>query len=83
MPDLAVEIKSPSESMPQMRRKARLYLEKGTLMVWLVLPGRQSVEVWQRGAAGEITSEMIERDGTLSGGAVLPGFALPLRRLFD
>ena len=83
MPDLAVEVKSPNDSTLQLRRKARLFLERGTAIVWLVYPERRQVEVCALDAVGDMTREVIGADGELSGGDVLPGFTLPLSRLFS
>ena len=52
-------------------------------IVWLVYPERRQVEVCALDADGEITSEIVGADGELSGGDVLPGFTLPLSRLFS
>lgn len=82
MPDLAVEISSPSESLNKLRRKAAVYLANGAAIVWLVLPARQGVEVWRADADGEPQNEFVARDGSLSGEQVLPGFSLDLRQLF-
>ncbi|MCY3831600.1 MAG: Uma2 family endonuclease [Chloroflexi bacterium] len=82
MPDLAVEISSPSNTLAELRRKAAVYLANGTELVWIVLPERAGVEVWRMGPGDEPASELIERDGSLSGESVLPGFTLDLRRLF-
>ena len=83
MPDLAVEVKSPNDTYAHMRRKAMLYLKRGTEIVWLVYPERRQVEVCALDADGEITSEIVGADGELSGGDVLPGFTLPLSTIFD
>ena len=56
MPDLAVEVLSPSNSLPELRRKAEVYLQHGTALVWLVNPSGMTVEVW-RLAEGQVTSE--------------------------
>ncbi len=82
MPDLAVEISSPSNTLAELRRKAAVYLANGTELVWLVLPARASVEVWRMGPDGESASEILDQDGSLTGESVLPGFALELQRLF-
>ena len=82
MPDIAVEIKSPSNSMAQLRRKARTYLENGTTLVWLVLPEQSAVEEWQTGDEEQMQQRLIGRDDKLDGGAALPGFALELSLLF-
>ena len=83
MPDLAVEIQSPSNSLAELRRKAAVYLANGSELVWLVLPERAAVEVWRLGSDGQAASEMIDKDGSLSGEPVLPGFELELQRLFS
>ena len=49
MPDLAIEIISPSQTLAQVRRKAEVYLRHGAALVWLVDPLAQSAEVWSRG----------------------------------
>ena len=82
MPDLAVEIKSPSNSMAQLRRKARTYLQHGTTLVWLVLPAQSAVEEWEMGDEGRMQQTLVERDGTLDGEPALPGFTLELSLLF-
>ena len=82
MPDLAVEILSPSNTMAELRRKAAVYLANGTELVWLVLPERAGVEVRRRDADGEPASEFVARDGSLTGEPVLPGFSLDLHKLF-
>ena len=81
MPDLAVEVVSPSQTLAETRRKAAVYLRHGTVMVWIIDPARNKAESWTAAEDGTARSEIIEQDGELSGGAVLPGFTLPLRRL--
>ncbi len=82
MPDLAVEILSPSETYASARRKAEIYLLNGTSLVWLVLPASREVEVCRLAAHGGVDIKLVSRDGTLSGEDILPGFTLPLRQLF-
>ena len=83
MPDLAVEVKSPNDSYAFIRRKAELYLRRGTRLVWLVFPERRVVEVCSLDDAGELRIDPVNADGTLSGGDVLPGFTLELSRVFS
>ncbi len=82
MPDLAVEIASPSNTLAELREKAAIYLRNGSRLVWLVLPAQKAVEVCRLAQDGEITIEFIGRKGQLSGDDVLPGFTLELRALF-
>lgn len=83
MPALAVEIISPSQSLGDARRKAEVYLRHGTAIVWLIQPAERNAEVWTAADGGSPQSETVGLDDELSGGAVLPGFALSLRRLFQ
>ncbi len=82
MPDLAVEVISPSQSLAQVRRKAEVYLRHGAAVVWLLDPLARTAEIWRRGDDGALQSELLAGDGELNGGDILPGFRLPLKRLF-
>lgn len=82
MPELAVEVMSPSDTLKALRAKAARYLDYGAEIVWIVSPAEQGVEVCRAGLAGDMNTEFIGRDGTLQGDHVLPGFALDLREIF-
>ena len=82
MPDLAIEILSPSDTLTQARAKAQVYLENGTALVWLVQPESRRVEVCRLTADGYLTIEQIDESGKLSGDDILPGFALEVSELF-
>ena len=82
MPDLAVEIVSPSNTMDELGEKAAIYLQHGTQLVWIVIPGKIGVEVYRKAEDGQIASEFVGADGTLSGEDVLPGFTLEVQQLF-
>ncbi len=79
MPDLAVEIASPSDTLSAMREKAGLYLRNGMRLVWLVFPDDERVEV--HNSSGE--SQSLGTSDALTGGDVLPGFRLELGKLFS
>ena len=82
MPDLAIEIHSPSDSLAQARRKAEVYLRNGTALVWLAHPQRQAVEVCRLDADSRWQSEFVGLGGWLSGEDILPGFRLEVSKLF-
>jgi len=79
-PDLAVEVKSPTDSKRQLRKKAERYLDLGTSLVWLVFPDEQIVEVYSA-KANDVQTVGI--DGVLSGENVLPDFTLPVHVIFE
>lgn len=78
MPDLAIEIQSPDDTVKAMREKAAYYLANGVRLVWLIFPQKRYVEVYRPCAEMEI---FFGRD-LLDGGDLLPGFTLPVQELF-
>jgi Uma2 family endonuclease len=78
MPDLAVEVKSPDDSLKTMRQKARYYLANGSKMVWLVDPQRRFVEVYTSD-----DEQMLFEGDVLDGGEVLPGFQMNVSDIFE
>jgi Uma2 family endonuclease len=82
MPNLAVEIASPSNTVAELRRKAAVYLANGTELVWLVMLEQASAEMWRMGPDGQPATEFVGQEGALTGDPVLPGFTLPVDRLF-
>ena len=77
-PDLAVEVKSPSNSNPEMAAKAAMWLSYGSQEVWVADPESTSITVHRPGGIPETLGE----DETLDGGDLLPGFTTPVWRLF-
>lgn len=78
MPDLAIEIKSPTDSLTKLRKKAIYYLENGTKVVWLVDAQRQKVEIYTLD-----DTEILASDDTLTGGDLMPDFKLPVRDIWS
>jgi Uma2 family endonuclease len=81
-PDLAVEVISPSETPRKINDKTALYLANGGRMVWNVYPEDAVVEVWQSTEDGAMKVHTLTVDDTLDGGDVLPGFKLPVAKIF-
>lgn len=78
-PDLAVEIMADSNTVNDTRDKIIEYFQAGTRLVWIVHPKSQTVDVYHR----SITDiRILDIDGVLDGGDVLPGFTLTVRELF-
>lgn len=77
-PDLAVEIRSPDDSMPEMLEQAHLWLAVGAHEVWLIDGQHETIQILRTN--GEPIR--LEKADLLTSPAVLPGFTLSLARLF-
>jgi Uma2 family endonuclease len=78
VPDIAVEVLSPSNPTKEMERKRREYFAGGAKLVWIVDPELHTVDVY---TSVDQFRTLTESD-TLDGGEVLPGFALSIRDWF-
>jgi WD40 repeat protein/Uma2 family endonuclease/energy-coupling factor transporter ATP-binding protein EcfA2 len=77
-PDLAAEVISPSNPWEAAEQKAQEYLSTGARLVWVLDPQTRTVHVHESPVRVRILGEADQ----LTGGAVLPGFAVQLRDLF-
>lgn len=77
-PDLAVEVLSPTNSEREVAEKVDDYLAAGTRLVWVVRPRRRTVTVHRPDAE----PRLLGPGDRLDGGDLLPGFSLPVERLF-
>ncbi|HEV3263368.1 MAG TPA: Uma2 family endonuclease [Gemmataceae bacterium] len=79
VPDLAVEVVSPSDIFSRIQKKVREYLNRGVRLVWVVDPEGRTVTVYRPLRQATI----LEENETLSGEDVLPGFSCPVAELFE
>jgi Uma2 family endonuclease len=77
IPELVVEIISPTDKYVDVNNKVSLYLDDGVRMVWVVDYLTKRVSVFTHDDAQFLGSE-----DTLTGGDVLPGFEIKLSSLF-
>lgn len=78
VPDLAVEVLSLGNTLPEMSRKRREYFHAGVKLVWMIDPRQRTVAIYT-----SITHRtVIGETGKLSGGDVLPGLEIELSQLF-
>jgi len=77
VPDLVAEVASPNQYRPEMAAKARLYLERGVRLVWVIWPGRQEVDVWIPTTPDAPVMTLGVADN-LDGHDVLLGFTCPI-----
>jgi Uma2 family endonuclease len=79
VPELAVEIVRPTNLAEEIDAKITDYFQAGVRLVWVVYPDFGRVYVYQ--SPTQVT--ILERSDTLDGDAVLPGFQLPIERLYE
>jgi Uma2 family endonuclease len=78
-PELVFEVLSPDHRWKHVLAKVAEYLEAGVLCVCVVDPQRQTARVY----SPDLPEQTVAFDQELVFPAILPGFALPLRRLFE
>ena len=79
VPELVVEIVSPSDDAEEVAEKARMWLSFGVRLVWVVHPDSRTVDVHR----ADRPVETIGEDGRLDGLDVLPGFRCSLASIFE
>lgn len=79
VPDVVAEVVSPTDRHTDITAKVRRYLDDGVRMVWVIDPQARVVTVHR---AGSDHSLWLTGEAALSGADVIPGFELPLPRLF-
>ena len=79
IPTLVVEVLSRKNTRGEIAKKLKEYFFAGVERVWVIDPRSCTAEVYTAPDA----RTAIPADGALEGGDVLPGFHLPLAKLFE
>ena len=79
VPDLAIEVVSPTNLAGALATKIADYFRAGVGLVWVIHPNLCQVQVWESPSAARV----LTAPEALEGGAVLLGFRLPLADLFE
>jgi Uma2 family endonuclease len=77
-PDLAIEVESISNTAAELERKRSDYFRSNVRLVWQFDPRARTVAVY----TSPDNPTILHGTDVLDGGAVLPGFTLPLPELF-
>lgn len=78
VPDLAVEVISPTDNYTDIHIKVRHYLADGVRLIWVVDPNDETIGVYE---GDRLTT--LRRGDTLTGAEVIPGFSVPVGDVFD
>ena len=79
VPNLAIEVVSPTNTANEVIEKIKDYFEAGVERVWVIYP--EFAEIYDYDSPTSV--HILTRNQTLDGGTVLPGFQLPLTELFE
>jgi Uma2 family endonuclease len=78
VPALVVEIPNATNTAAELTRKIQEYFAAGCKLAWVINPPTKTAKVYTSAKK----FKELDAKGTLAGGKVLPGFALPLADLF-
>ncbi len=78
IPDLAVEVISPTNMMEEVMRKVEEYFHAGVRQVWIIHPSVKKIHIYHN--PKEI--QVLGQGDILDGGQVVPGFQVGLDDLF-
>jgi Uma2 family endonuclease len=79
VPDLAIEVISPSNTASAVLRKVHDYFKAGVTRVWVVYPEQAEIYIYSTPQQVQVVGIGQELDG----GDLLPGFRLPVAVLFE
>ncbi|SIO32228.1 Endonuclease, Uma2 family (restriction endonuclease fold) [Singulisphaera sp. GP187] len=79
IPDLAIEVNSPTNTGNEIIAKVDEYFRAGVQYVWVVYPNARTVYLYE--SPNQV--KILQVGDTLDGAPLLPGFHLPLAALFE
>ncbi len=79
VPDLAVEVVSPTNTAVEIQTKMHEYFRAGVVLVWVIYPKQKEIYVYESPARVHIVTGADE----LEDESVLPGFRLKIGDLFE
>lgn len=77
-PDLVVQLASPSDVLPELRRKMAAYIANGARLGWLLLPQEHAVEVW----SPTLEPQVMQHASIVSGAPLLRDLQLDLEDIW-
>lgn len=78
-PDFVIELRSPSDRLPDLQAKMEEYIDNGAQLGWLIDPEKRQVFIYRPDAP----VRHLSNPTALSGEPLLPGFVLPLADIWN
>ena len=78
VPDFVIELRSPTDSLPELQAKMEEYINNGVRLGWLIDPQTRRVHIY----APQRETVIFDDPESVSGADVLPGFTLDVREVW-
>jgi Uma2 family endonuclease len=78
-PDFIIELRSPSDRLPDLQAKMLQWIANGAQLAWLIDPIEQSVTIYRPGQAPEVHHQ----PSSVQGDGVMAGFELVMARIWE
>jgi Uma2 family endonuclease len=79
VPEFIIELRSETDSLPDLKAKMQLWIDNGVDIAWLIDPYERSVTVYRPGAEPEVHTNPTSVQGT----GPIAGFELVLSRIWE
>ncbi len=78
-PNFVIELRSPSDKLPEVQSKMQQWISNGTELAWLIDPERRVVEIYRPGNS----VEQLDDPSSVQGSSPVAGFELVMARIWD
>jgi Uma2 family endonuclease len=78
-PDFIIELRSPTDSLSDLKQKMEQWIANGAQLAWLIDPIEQEVSVYRSG----VEIEVHHRPTSVQGSGIVVGFELVMARIWD
>ncbi|MGH9596791.1 MAG: Uma2 family endonuclease [Edaphobacter sp.] len=78
-PDFVIELRSPGDSLPDLKEKMHQWIANGAQLAWLIDPIEQAVSIYRPGESPEVH----HHPTSVQGNGVMAGFELVVARIWD
>ncbi|MEO6724525.1 MAG: Uma2 family endonuclease [Blastocatellia bacterium] len=78
-PDFVVELRSPSDSLDQLKEKMREYMDNGAQLGWLIDTRERKIYIYRQ----DTPLEVLDNPASVSGEPLLHGFILEMKVIWE
>jgi Uma2 family endonuclease len=78
-PEFVIELKLPSDRLPQLQAKMEMWIANGAEVAWLIDPERKAVEIYRPGDSPEV----LHGPSSVQGSRPVAGFELVMARVWQ